>query len=270
MTLKLEEKGFSYANDIAKELHWPARGVEPIIHDGATHTIRIDGNSDYAAGMTGLNVGEGNPEWDETASAYDGKRPGIWKVDVTIPALAWYAPILADMQREFEGRHWMTTDMIEQCRKSGMLVEIESGWAWLDIKGRKMYHQSLRSTAEYLWAMRQNYRELAEKGPAYANTYDTIRAVIKAIHGKMKRPDTEPHFRRPDVWALVVARAVAMRLYKIEKIYREYGVLPIRIKADEFTYAVGNPHIFDGMLGTSKLGGFKLVSCEEIQDISHL
>lgn len=267
MTLNLEkpEYGLNYANDIAQELHWPARGVEPIIPAGATHLVSIDGNSDYAAGMTGLNVGEGNPEWTDDSNNYNGKRPGFWKVEVDAWRSRWNGHVLPS----FEDRKWMTTDMIEQCRKTGMLVEIHCGWYWPDDKKSKKprYHQSLRTTAEYLWAMRNNYRDLVDKGPAYQNVYDTIRAVIKAIHGKMARADTEPHFRRRDVWAKVVARAVAMRLYKIDAIYRKYGVLPVRIKADEFTYAVSDPHIFSEMLGTAKLGGFKLV---EIQDISQV
>lgn len=264
MTLDLEkpEYGLNYTNDIAglleKLIHWPRKGETERDVPTATYRISIDGNSEYAADMTGLSVGQGNPEWTDNPADYDGKRPGFWKVDVS----SWHSLWTGSMLPSFEACKWMTTDMIEQCRRSGMLVEVFCGWYW------PKYHQSLRSTAEYLWAMRNNYRDMVDKGPAYQNVYDTIRAIIKAIHGKMGRADTEPHFRRRDVWALVVARAVAMRLYKIEKIYREYGVLPVRIKADEFTYAVTDPHIFDGMLGTAKLGGFKLVECVEIQPVS--
>lgn len=56
-------------------------------------------------------------------------------------------------------------------------------------------------------------------------------------------------------------------MYRVEKIHAEYGLWPIAIKVDEFTYAVSDPNIFDGMLGTEKLGGFKLVSSEPIEHL---
>lgn len=255
MTVDLESKGFSYADDIAKPLHWPSKGQQMAIPAGATHLIRIDGNSAYAAAMIGLNIGEGNPTWADDGKPYDGKRPGFWQVSVS-GATHW------DGQRlpSFAGYRWMTTDMVEQLGRMGHQVLIKSGWMW------QKYHQGLRSTAEGLWKLRTEWRELVGKSAAHENVYETLRVVIKAIHGKMARPDTNEHFRRRDVWAADVSRSAAMTAYRIEKIYRDYGVLPVAIKDDELTYAVTDPHIFDSMLGTAKLGGFKLV---EIQDISH-
>lgn len=260
MTLDLESKGFSYAEDIAKELHWPTKGQEIAIPAGATHFIRVDGNSAYAAGMTGLNVGQGNPKWcalEEDGAEYDRKRPGIWCVQVFPEVCAgnpWNGKILPDLKY----RHWMTTDLIEQARRSGCKVLINCGWYWPD------YHQTLRSTAERLWDLRITWRVLSSQSGTHEAVYESLRVILKAIHGKLARQDNAPHFRRRDIWALVVARSVAMTIYRIEKIHREFGLWPVAIKADELKYAVSDPHIFDAMLDRDKLGGFKHVETVEI------
>lgn len=231
---------------------------------GATHHISIDTNSAYAAGMTGLNIGEGNPEWTDVPNGvYNGKIPGIWKIHTGVPLseCLWDGIRLPD----FYSRQWATTDLIEQMRRSNILILVEAGWHWGTPEDKKpKYHQTLRSTAEALWDRRIAWRAMADKGQAHQNVHESLRTIIKAIHGKMARPDIDKHFRRRDIWGLTVARSVAMRIYWIEKIYREFGVLPVKIKADELTYGVNDPHIFDGMLDRDKLGGFKLVRSVEI------
>lgn len=258
VTLDLEEKGFSYADDIARELHWPPKGREPVIPACATHLIRVDGNSKYNAAETGLRVGQGNPTWVTSGALYDGKKPGIWQVRIKRKPnrlYAWNGQALPDLTT----RKWMTTDMIEQVIRCDFYVEIECGWTWTK------YHQTLRSFAETLWPERLKWRPLAARGGAYESVYDSVCIMLKALHGKLARPDNAPRFRRRDIWAMVVARAVAMSVYQIEHIHRVYGLWPVRIKADEFTYAVQDVHIFDNLVSRDKLGGLKLVEVKEIE-----
>src|SRR6185312_5194250 len=135
MTLDLEKEqvAFSYADDVARELHWPPKGREPIIPAGASHLIRIDGNSKYNASETGLRVGQGNPKWADAelvarapGVAYDGKKPGIWFVEVSNEGTVWDGKQLPALG----SRRCMTTDMIEQARRSGCKVTIKMGWYW--------------------------------------------------------------------------------------------------------------------------------------------
>lgn len=265
LTMDLEDgsqvNNFSFSC-VAKELHWPPKGQEIAIPEGATHFIRVDGNSAYNASETGLNVGEGNPTWIppgphvEMASShtYDGKKPGFWAVEVFEGKSHWDGKILP----RFDDRTWMTTDLIEQLRRSGHRIIVKMGWCW------GTYHQTLRSFAELLWDMRVLWRGKAHKSQAHENVHESIRVLLKALHGKLARQDNAPRFPRRDIWAMVVARSVAMRVYWIEKIYREKGLIPVGIKADEFKYAVNDPHILDDMLDQDKLGGLKLVEIVEI------
>lgn len=262
LTLDLEKEtpGFSY-DACAIDLHWPPPGHQVAIPEGATHEIIIDGNSAFAAGMTSLNIGEGNPEWVDGPWAYDGKRPGFWTVACWRGESIFDGERLPDMKRQ-----WMTTDLIEQLRAVDYQIEIIKGWTWLDSRdGKKRYHQTLRSTAEGLWALRSKWRTIKEKSAAHANVYETLRIVLKAIQGKFGDMDnSNARFRRRDIWSAVGAKNVARMIYWIEKIYREFGLLPDGIKVDELRYYVSDPHIFDSMLGTEKLGGFKLVEVREL------
>lgn len=265
MTFDLEAKGFSYTNDIARELHWPPRGQQTDIPGGASYEISLDANSAYAAAMISLNVGEGDPNWAD-GTAYDGKVPGFWRVEVKRTLEKEYIWDGEELPG-FEQRKWMTTDLIEQLRRSGFDIAVQAGWYW-GYEKRMMkeeeitfprFHQTLRSTAEHLWKLRVEWRAKCEQDAVNKNIYESISQIIKAIHGKMADEDYhDRHLRRRDIWALVVAKSVALTIYRAEKIYRLYGLKPIRIKADELTYAVSDPHIFDGLIDGNKLGGLKL------------
>lgn len=272
MTLDLEEKGFQY-KDVAMELHWPPKGVEMALPEGATHYVYLDGNSAYAAGMTGLNCGEGNPEWTERPERiYNGKIPGIWKVRYGgLPGQCiWDGRKLPSFSEENseQYRPWLTTDLVEQFRRSNIPVHLQAGWHWgAPEDKKKRYHQLLRSTAESLWDRRVAMRTLAEetKSQVYVNVHESTRVVIKAIHGKLASPNNAPQFRRKDLWMKSVCRSVAMTAYKVEKIYREFGILPDGIKADELRYPVSDPEMLSRIIDRDKLGGLKHVKTVEIE-----
>lgn len=260
LTTDLEQgtPGFSYEK-VAREINWQSPGQAESIQQDARFLVKIDCNSAYAAAMIGLKIGEGNPKWTcqgATAYDYDGKRPGFWLVRLEQGNSPWNGQQLP----RFDPL-WATTDQIEQWRNVGFVVEIQVGWYW------EKYHTSLRSTAESLWNLRTLWRARAAKSPAHENTYETIRVVLKAVQGAMARKGAPEHFRRRDIWAAVTARSVALMMYRVEKIHNEFGLWPIAIKVDELTYAVNDPNIFDAMLGTEKLGGFKLVGSELIEHL---
>lgn len=250
-TIDLEQHGFTYGQ-IEMEVNWPPAGYQVAISPDATHEIDVDGNSAYAAGMTGLNVGEGDPKWIDdfrgVEMVYDGKKPGFWHVY----RCAKMDSIFDGKQlQSFEDWQWMSTDLVEQLRKSGYSIGLDQGWCW------EKYHQALRSTADSLWKLRVHWRKMSDEKPASEtckNVHETLRVVIKAIHGK----------QHASIRVQVVARSIAMMVYRIEKIYKQYGILPKKIKVDGLKYAVSDPHLFDEMLDRDKLGGFKLVEVVKI------
>lgn len=247
-----DDSGFKYSIASKEITDWRSK-----VPRQGQHYIKIDGNSDYGAGMTGLACGEGNPSrvaGKQVDVEYDGRRPGFWSVEILNCGM-WDGKQLPS----FQEHTWMSTDLIEILRADGMEIIVTKGWYW------PSHHQTLRSTISNkektgLWDLRLLWRAQREKSPAHENVYEAISAILHTVHGKLGDDDIfDKRFYRPDLYALVVARAVARRVYHLKKIYRQYGVLPQRIHVDGFEYAVNDPHIFDDMLDRSKLGGFKRV-----------
>lgn len=247
-----DESGFKYSIASKEITDWRSQVQHP-----GQHYIKIDGNSDYGASMTGLNCGQGEPSWiagEKVDAEYDGRRPGFWRVEILNCGM-WDGKQLPS----FQEYTWMSTDLIEILRADGLEIVITAGWYW------ENYHQTLRSTVSNekktgLWDLRLLWRGQKEKSPAHENVYEAISAILHTVHGKLGDDDIfDKRFYRPDLYALVVARAVARRVYHLKKIYHQYGVLPNRIHVDGFEYAVNDPHIFDDMLNRDKLGGFKHV-----------
>lgn len=254
LTLDLEQQtpggGFGY-DATCTELH----------HRGdllsGTHLVKLDINSDYGAIMTGLRVGEGNPAWSPDPAPYDGKRPGFWRVAAKKRTSLFDGGQLP----AFDHMRWMTTDMIEQLRAVGYAIQIEAGWWW------QRYHQSLRSTISTnneqdpgLWDLRILWRGQRELSVAHDNVYESISAILHTIHGKLGDDDLgQRRFRRPDMWAMVVAGAIARKIYRMVKIHQQFGLKPCRIEADACWYAVDDPATLDSIIDANKLGGWKKV-----------
>lgn len=219
------------------------------------YLVGLDRNSAYGAGMTGLNVGEGNPTWtDKAALAYDGKRPGFWHV-----AKIDMGKSIFDGLRlpGYEGYHWLTTDMIEQLRRVGYGIVLDRGWFW------EIYHQTLRSVVSAkdekgLWDLRLKWRELEAKSDAHGNVYETISAILHAVHGKIGDDDlSQKKFYRPDILAEVIARSNAMMVYYILKFFNQFALKPVKITVDELWYCVDDPAPLVALADASKLGGVK-------------
>lgn len=259
MTTNLEQHGFEYGIVSGEITDWHSS----LPQDGE-YELKIDSNSDYGAGMTGLNVGEGNPRWvsgsDVVNAAYDKKRPGLWSVEILDHGM-WDGKQLPS----FQDYTWMSTDMIEELRNQGLKIVLSKGWYW------PVYHQTLRSTVSNkertgLWDLRLVWRGCKQKSLAHKNMYESISAILHTVHGKLGDEDIfDKRFYRPDIYELVVAKAVARRAYRIMKIFREFGLLPKRVHIDSPTYVVNDPHILDAILNADKLGAFKHVKTVAIE-----
>lgn len=264
LDLEKEDKDFSYSMG---ELHHTGQllpllkmdsNVEKDFQYGSReHVVKLDGNSDYGAFMTSLRTGEGKPCYCHGSAAYDGLRPGFWRVSASHGTSIWDGGQLPS----FESMAWMTTDLVEQLRRVGYQIDITGGWYWAK------YHQALRSSISDkkrpgLWDLRVQWREQRTQSVAHDNVYESISAILHTVHGKFGEPDlSAKRFRRPDILAMVIAGAMARKIYRIEKIRRDFGLLPSRIDVDACWYAVETPDQLDSIIDPNKLGGWKKVYC---------
>lgn len=226
--------------------------------------IKLDGNSDYGAAMTGLRVGQGSPAWSADGRDYDGVKPGFWRVFLDKGDSLWDGGQLP----AFDHREWFTTDLLEQLRKVGYTnIQIDCGWYWKD------YHQTLRSSISDknrpgLWDLRLEWRGRRGQSIAHDNVYESISAILHTIHGRFGSDELgQTRFRRKDILDEVISAAMARKMYRIDKIRRQFGgLLPTKIEIDAAWYAVASPDALDSIIDPNKLGGWKKVYTLEITD----
>jgi hypothetical protein len=222
---------------------------------------KYDKNSMYLASCTGILLGEGDPE-QVGGDAYDDRLPGFWMVKADRAESPYNGVELPSPVRT----QWMTTPVVQCCRKLGYQVDVIEGYQWRD-PGR--YHRTLESWANMLWAVRQS---LKTSSPTFnseykhiqgrENAYSTIGAIAHVGIGKLGDEDTSGGLFRPDIWALVVGRSFANIFYNIET-FRKAGYIPALVYTDALWYVSNDPDPQTALPGIvdkqDKLGGYKVV-----------
>ncbi len=223
---------------------------------------KYDKNSMYLAAATGLLVGEGDPEHVE-GDAFDERLPGIWRIHAE-RADSLYDSVTLPSPARME---WLTTAMVTCAIKMSYQVQVLEGYQW---NKQGMYHRTLESWANTLWAVRQSLKptsptfELAFKhSQGRENAYNTIGAIAHVGIGKLGDEDTSGGLYRPDMWALTVGRACANIFHNIESIRKTTGLTPVLVYTDSLWYVSNDqdpetavPGIIDKQ---DKLGGYKVV-----------
>lgn len=241
-------EAFQYGNT-CKEFHWHHRGELP----PGKYILKRDKNSAHPAACTGINLGEGDPEFIQPAMVagfYDGRRPGFWRVDYSRGQSLFdgvRAPAITGQ--------YMTTDTIEELRKRDYRIQICSGWAW------EHYHQALRKPMTDLYKMRMAAKQDRDKSQAHENAYKSYNAILHAIPGRLgDRDGRDPHFHRRDWWAQIVARSISTGIYDMAEIHRTMGLLPVVVDADASWWVVDHPDpvkALPGFIDRQKFGGYK-------------
>ncbi|MBA2677991.1 MAG: hypothetical protein H0U76_06305 [Ktedonobacteraceae bacterium] len=222
---------------------------------------KYDKNSMYLAACTGILLGEGDPD-QVSGNAYDDRLPGFWRVRTDRAESLYDGVKLPSPVRT----QWMTTPVVQCCRKLGYQIEVMEGYQWRD---PGCYHRTLESWANMLWAAR---RSLKASSPTFnqeykhvqgrENAYATISAVAHVGVGKLGDDDTSGGLFRPDIWALVVGRSFANMLYNIET-FRRAGFTPVLVYTDALWYISDDPNPETALPAIvdkqDKLGGYKVV-----------
>jgi hypothetical protein len=223
---------------------------------------KYDKNSMYLAAATGLLVGEGDPEHVE-GNAFDERLPGIWRIRAERADTLYDGVQLPSPTR----MEWLTTAMATCAMKMGYQVEMLEGYQW---NKPGMYHRTLESWANTLWAARQSLKFGSPTfDPAFKhqlgreNAYNTIGAIAHVGVGKLADESTSGGLYRPDMWALVVGRACANIFYNIESIRKTAGLTPVLVYTDSLWYVSDDPDPETAVPGIidkqNKLGGYKVV-----------
>jgi hypothetical protein len=180
-----------------------------------------------------VHLGAGVPQHSPTGRAYDGRRPGLWRVE------AEPAGSLFDGRRLpscLEGE-WMSTPQVQCCRSIGYQVHIREGYAWSEA------HPVLQRWATTLWqaAERLHTRpQLFRHGQARANASSTLTTLAELGVALLAEGQAVGGWERPEWWASLVGGSRAALFAHLVRLVRK-GTMPVLVAHDALWVVSNDP-----------------------------
>jgi hypothetical protein len=181
----------------------------------------------------GVALGVGVPQHSPTGRAYDGHRPGLWRV------AAEPAGSLFDGRRLpscLEGE-WMSTPQVQCCRSIGYQVHIREGYFWPEA------HPVLQRWATTLWqaAERLHTRpQLFRHAQARANASSTITKLAELGVALLAEVQAVGGWGRPEWWASLVGGSRAALFAQLVRLVRK-GTMPVLVAHDALWVVSNDP-----------------------------
>ena len=183
---------------------------------------------------TSTSLGAGEPQHSPTGRAYDGHRPGLWRVE------AEPAGSLFDGRRLpscLEGE-WMSTPQVQCCRNIGYQVHIREGYAWPEA------HPLLQRWATTLWQAAGQLHtrpQLFRHGQARANASSTITRLAELGLALLAREQVAGGWGRPDWWASLVGGSRAALFAHLVRLVRK-GSMPVLVAHNALWVVSNDPN----------------------------
>jgi hypothetical protein len=180
-----------------------------------------------------VHLGAGVPQHSPTGRAYDGRLPGLWRVE------AEPAGSLFDGRRLpscLEGE-WMSTPQVQCCRSIGYQVHIREGYAWPEA------HPVLQRWATTLWqaAERLHTRpQLFRHGQARANASSTITRLAELGMALLAQERVAGGWGLPEWWASLVGGSRAAMFAHLVRLVRK-GTMPVLVAHDALWVVSNDP-----------------------------
>ncbi len=181
-----------------------------------------------------VRLGAGTPEYSPTGRAYDGIRPGIWRVHAERAGSVFDGESLPSCLEE----EWMSTPRVRCCQDISYHVEVREGYSWsrsYDLLAP--WARTLWQAAERLHTHPQSYRH--EQGKA--NAALAIRLLAQLGVAILAREEAEGGWARPDWLAQVVGRSRALLFTHLARLARK-GVMPVLVSEDALWVTSDDPN----------------------------
>lgn len=191
-----------------------------------------DRGGSYLAGVSGVELGIGEPDFHPNGTRFDKKTPGYWKV--LLPERAeWLVPNPLDpinRDQSIAGREsWVSTPTLELAIEWGYEFEILEAWTWAK-------HTRLLDT----WSDRIRDARTALDIPdpdaqAARNLLKETYVRSLGLMASFEHHEGKPGFA-PERYHAIQARARANILRRVKKIGEETGRWPVAITRDTILY----------------------------------
>jgi hypothetical protein len=245
----------------ARPLLWD-RVPDPEELDDELYLHAYDKNSAYPRAAVEEHFGIGEPEHrdaDFAPLAWDGKRPGIWRVTVHHPELIlqmraegqFYVDygLLPPVTWTWDKPVWLSTPMVKLVFSQGYHVTMHEAWIF------PTYAHVFRKWVQDLWGIRQ------EEGLDAVDRQSFKQILNDTLGFTRSSKFEESPLARPDWSTQIVGGYYAAMIYNLIKIAQEAEMYPLFVTVDEVVYASSdaNPETaVPGILEHSKsLGGYK-------------
>ena len=191
-----------------------------------------DRGGSYLAGVSGVELGIGEPDFHPNGTRFDKKTPGYWKV--LLPERAeWLVPNPIDpinREQNIAGREsWVSTPTLELAIEWGYEFEILEAWTWAK-------HTRLLDT----WSdrIRDARTALDTLDPDAQAARNLLKETYVRSLGNMasfEHHEGKPGFA-PERYHAIQARARANILRRVKKIGDDTGRWPVAITRDTILY----------------------------------
>jgi hypothetical protein len=181
---------------------------------------------------TAVRLGAGSPEFSSTGRAFDGIRPGIWRVDVEQAGSIFDGKKLPS----FLDGEWISTPQVKSCADIGYRVYVREGYYW------SQSHESLKRWATTLW---QAAERLHSRGYQHeygkANASHTIELLAKLGVAILAKGKNDGGWSRPDWWVHIVGRSRAILFTHLASFARK-GIMPVLVDQDALWIVSDDPN----------------------------
>ena len=190
--------------------------------------------SRYLEACMAVQLGAGAPEYSSNGRAYDGIRPGIWRIHVERSGSVFDGKRLPSC---VDGE-WTSTPQVKCCQDISYHVYVQEGYYW------SQSHELLKNWARTLWQAAerlhthpQSYRHVQGK----ANAFQTIKQLAHLGMTILTKDEIDGGWARPDWWAQIVGRSRAILFTHLASLARK-GTMPVLVDRDAFWVVSDDPN----------------------------
>ena len=188
-----------------------------------------DRSGSYLAGVSGLELGIGEPVHHAEGRPFDRKLPGYWLAEIPEPG-DWRMPNVLDPRGRSTGKvRWLTTPSVEFALEQGHELKIMDAYTWPE-HGRLLdsWYERIRDART----------ALDIDDPDALAARDQLKQIYAATIGML---GSHVHMKGRDGYAparrhMIIAKARTNILRRVAKIGQETGRWPVAIVTDTVLY----------------------------------
>jgi hypothetical protein len=188
--------------------------------------------SPYLEACTAVRLGAGAPEYSSNGRAYDGIRPGIWRIH------AEQAGSIFDGKRlpHFLDGEWISTPQVKCVQDIGYHVYVQEGYYW------SQSHELLKRWGMTLWQAAERLHTQGYKhGLGRANASHTIKLLAQLSVAILAKEENDGGWARPDWRAQIVGRSRAILFTHLATLARK-GIMPPLVNQDALWVVSDDPN----------------------------